>query len=158
MSKMIPNQNSWVGFAATVANIAAPTAAELTAATNVTPLLISINASSTGNTVPTPALDSLFETSVAGTAAAQFTADFYRDDDDDFAWNLLPRGTEGFFIISRFGGTGTNKKPVATQTCEVWPVYTTSRSSSSLTSNTAETFTLTCSVPREPDEDAVVTA
>jgi len=158
--KIIPNQNTWVGFATTVADIDSPTAAEVGAAINVTPLLISINASTTGNTVPTPTLDTLFETSVPGTSAAQFSADFYRDDDedDDIAWPLLPRGTKGYFLISRFGGTGPNKRPAATQGLEVWPVTITSRSMAQLSSNTAQTFTVTAAVPREPAEDAVVVA
>jgi hypothetical protein len=158
--KVIPNQNTWVGFATTVVDIDAPKASEITAAINVTPVLISINASSTGNTVPTPTLDTLFETSVPGTTAAQFSADFYRDDDEDkdIAWAALPRGTKGYFIISRFGGTGPDRKPAVGQACEVWPVQITSRSMGQMASNTAETFTVTASVPEEPAEDAVVAA
>src|SRR4051812_45605590 len=116
MARLIPNENTYVAFAAagSITNIHAPTAAQVTAATNVTGLLISLNASSRGNTVPTPSFDTLFETSTAGTSAATFDADFYRDDDNDDAWELLPRGTNGYFIISRFGGTGTANKPVAT--------------------------------------------
>lgn len=157
--RIIPNQNTWVGFSPTLpANLDAPSVAEVGAATTVTGLLVTINAGSTGNTVPTPALDSLFETSVPGTSAAQFTADFYRDDDNDVAWNLLPRGTEGVFYIKRFGGTGTERRPGSTQDIEVWPVQVTSRTAGPLTSNTAQTFTVTCSVPQEPHEDAVVAA
>lgn len=158
MTKIIPNEESFIGFATTVVAIAAPSTAEIAAAVNLTKYLISITASSTGNTVPTPTLDTLFETSVGGTTAAQFSADFYRDDTDDLAWETLPRGTKGYFIISRFGGTGTDRRPVALQTCEVWPTAVTSRSSAALSSNTAQTFTVTCSVPVEPAEDAVVAA
>jgi len=115
MARLIPNQNTWVGFAATVSNIAAPTAAEVTAAINLTSFVISLNAASQGNTVPTPAFDSLFETSIVGTSQASFSGDFYRDNgsNNDKAWTTLPRNTNGFFIISRFGGSGTGKKPVA---------------------------------------------
>lgn len=158
MTKIIPNEESFVGFATTVASKNAPTAANVASAVDLTHLLISITASSTGNTVPTPTLDTLFETSIGGTSAAQFSADFYRDDTDDVAWETLPRGTQGFMIISRYGGTGLNRRPVATQNCEVWPIIVTSRSSAALASNTAQTFTVTCSVPVEPAEDAVVVA
>lgn len=158
MSKIIPNEESWVGFGTTVASQAAPTAANLTAAINLTPFLISITASSTGNTVPTPTLDKLFESSVKGTSAAQFSADFYRDDVADTAWDTLPRNTDGYFFISRFGGTGPLFRPAVGQSLEVWPVGVTSRSASAMTSNTAQTFTVTCSVPSEPSEDAVVAA
>jgi hypothetical protein len=158
MARIIPNENSWVGFATTVANKNAPTAAEVTAAVNLTSFLISINASSQGNTVPTPALDTLFETSVPGTSTATFSADFYRDTTADTAWTTLPRGTAGFFIISRFGGAGANNKPIATDVVEVWPVTVTSRTNSNMSSNQVLTFTLTCSVNIEPSEAATVAA
>lgn len=156
MTKVIPNANTWVGFATTVANIQSPTTTEITNSVNLTPLLISITASSTGNTVPTPTLDTLFETNIPGTSAADFSADFYRDDASDTAWTTLPRGTKGFFIISRFGGTGVNKRPVSGQKVEVWPVQVTARSAGAMTSNTAQTFTSMCSVPIEPAESATV--
>lgn len=156
MSRIIPNENSWIAFATAIANIHAPTVAELSAAIDLTDYIVTINASTTGNTVPTPSLKSLFETSVPGTAAAQFTSDMYRDDEDDLAWTTLPRNTKGFFLISRFGGTGAANMPVATQSVEVWPVHVSSRAGGALSSNTAQTFTVTCSVPDEPDEDAVV--
>lgn len=158
MSRLIPNENTWLGFATTVASIAAPTAAEVDAAVELAPFLISLNASSRGNVVPTPSLDTLFETSIPGTVQASFDADFYRDDDNDLAWETLPRATEGYFVISRFGGTGTANLPIATDEVEVWPVMIVSRSSANMTSNTAMTFTLSCSVPSEPDEAAIVAA
>lgn len=157
MARIIPNENTWVGFA-TTANLTAPTAAQVTAAINLTPYVISLNASSRGNTVPTPAFDSLFETSTAGTSAATFDADFYRDDEDDTAWETLPRGTRGFFLISRFGGTGSDNKPVATDVIEVWPVMVTSRTMANMSSNTVMTFTASCSVNVEPNEAATVAA
>ncbi|MEO6203992.1 MAG: hypothetical protein ABIO67_01210 [Mycobacteriales bacterium] len=165
MSNLIPNENTWVGFlVATVPKpngvgiISAPTVAEVGSAVDLTDFLVSLNASASGNTVPTPRLKSLFETSVNGTSTATFTGDFYRDDEADLAWDTLPRGTKGCFLIKRFGGTGTAGKPVAAETVEVWPVNVTSRAAGALTSGTAQMFTLTCSVPREPDEDAVVSA
>ena len=160
MARIIPNENTWIGFAAdgAITNTAAPTAAQVAAAIDLTGYTISLNASSRGNTVPTPSFDTLFETSVSGTSAATFDADFYRDDEDDTAWETLPRGTRGFFIISRFGGTGTNNLPVATDKVEVWPVHVTSRTMANMSSNTVMTFTVSCSVNVEPAEDAVVAA
>ena len=94
MARLIPNENTWIGFAAAggVTNIQAPTAAQVAGAVELTDYCISLNASSRGNTVPTPSFDSLFETSTAGTSAATFDADFYRDDEDDLAWETLERG------------------------------------------------------------------
>lgn len=159
MARVIPNEQTWVGFATTiVAADLEPTAAEVTAATNLTPLLMGINAASQGNTVPTPSFDSLFETSIIGTSQATFSADFYRDDVNDDAWEALPRGTAGYFIISRFGGSGTDQKPIAGDVVEVWPVTVVSRTAANMANNTVQTFTITCSVNIEPNEAAVVAA
>ena len=160
MSTLIPNENCWIGFSTSMpsASDLIPSAAEIDAATELTDYIVQITASSQGNTVPTPKLSSLFETSIAGTSSAQFSAELYRDSvkANDTAWTMLPRGTSGVFYISRFGGTGTGKKPIATDTVEVWPIIVTSRSASSMSSNTAQTFSLTCSVPVKPNEDAVI--
>lgn len=160
MARIIPNENTWIGFAAdgSITNISAPTASQVAAAIDLTGFAISLNASSRGNTVPTPAFDSLFETSTAGTSAATFDADFYRDDEDDDAWETLPRGTRGHFIISRFGGSGTDNLPIADDEVEVWPVMVTSRTMANMSSNTVLTFTVSCSVNEEPDEAATVAA
>lgn len=159
MSTLIPNENSYIAFSTTVpTNLAAPTAAQVAAATELTDFIISLTAAAQGNTVPTPRLKRLFETSIPGTSSAQFTSEMYRDDTTDTAWDMLPRDTAGVFYISRFGGTGTGKLPIATDVVEVWPVRVTSRAAGAMTSNTAQTFTLTCAVPEEPVEDAVVAA
>lgn len=160
MARIIPNENTWIGFAAagTITNINAPTAANIDACTDITGFVISLNASSRGNTVPTPSFDTLFETTTTGTSAATFDIDLYRDDDVDTAWEILPRGTSGHFVISRFGGSGTDQKPIATDTVEVWPVAVTSRTMANMSNNTVQTFTVTCAVNVEPDEDATVAA
>jgi hypothetical protein len=161
VSKLIPNENTFVGFEEVTdfpTNLDAPSAADIAGSENLTPFVVSINASATGNTVPTPALDSLFETSVPGTSAATFQADFYRDDENDTAWDALERGKKGVFYISRFGGKGADKMPILADKCEVWPVIITSRSAAALSSNTAQTFTVTAAVVIEPAETATVAA
>lgn len=136
----------------TGSNIALPTAANIAACENLTPLTTSVNFSSQGNNVPTPALDRLFETSILGTSQATATADFYRDNETDTAWNALPRKAIGFIIMSRFSAN-----PVDGSIVEVWPVRVTSRAMANMTNNTVETFTVTFAVPSEPNEAAVVT-
>lgn len=159
MSKLIPNEVSQVRFVPDggIANIAAPTVAEINAGTDLTAFVVSLDASTRGNTVNTPALDSLFETSIPGTVTATFTMEVYRDDTTDTAWTTLPRGTDGFIVIARFGfGGATVSDPAIGDVVEVWPISVISRSASALTSNDAQRATVECSVPVEPDEDAVV--
>ena len=162
MSTLIPNENCWIGFSTAMPAAASlqPTVAEISACVELTEFFISLTANATGNTVPTPKLSTLFEPSIPGTSTAQFSGELYRDSDpdEDIAWNTLPRDTQGIFYISRFGGSGTGRKPVAADVVEAWPVRVTTRAGSAMTSNTAQTFSLTCSVPKEPNEDAVVLA
>lgn len=160
MSKIIPNENTWVGFAATIADIAAPTEAEVAAAIPLTHLLISINATAQGNMLPTPQLDSLYELSIPGTVQAQFSADFYRDDetDKDTAWTTLPRGTDGYMVLSRFGGSGANQIPEAGDSVEIWPIKVTSRAVQNMASNAVITFQVIAAVPEEPSENSTVAA
>lgn len=158
MSTLIPNENCWIGFGDVMPASATlvPTGAELTAAVDLTEYIISITASAQGNTVPIPSLSSMFERSIPGTSTATFTAEMYRDsiEVDDVAWAALARGTKGVFYIARFKAG----KPVATDTIEVWPVNVSSRVASAMSSNTAQTFSLTCSVPEIPNEAALIAA
>jgi hypothetical protein len=166
MARIIPNENTWIGFLADTTPLAdpsAPSVANVAAAINLTAFCISLNASARGNTVPTPSFDSLFETSTAGTSAATFDADFYRDDEEDTAWESLYRGRRGHFIIARFGFSGpasasASSTPVTGDDCEVWPVMITSRTMANMSSNTVLTFTASCAVMEEPAEDATVAA
>lgn len=155
MARIIPNENTWVGFATTLTGTkSAPKVADVTGAVDLTHYLVSINAMAQGNAVPTPSFDTLFETTILGTSQATFTADFYRDSGtgNDKAWDTLPRSTVGFFIIARFGGIPST----AGALCEVWPVTVLSRAMANMSNNTVETFTVTCAVPDEPAESATV--
>jgi hypothetical protein len=158
MSTLIPNENCWIGFSETMPASATlvPTLVELAAAVDMTDFIISLTASSTGNTVPVPSLKSLFEKTIPGTSTATFTAEMYRDSikAEDIAWDTLPRDTTGCFFIARFQAG----VPVAADTIEAWPIKVTSRTASAMSSNTAQTFTLTCSVPEVPNEAALIAA
>jgi len=157
MSRLIPNENTQVVFVATIANADLnPSAAEINGGTELTDFLVTLDASTTGNTVPTPSFASLFETSISGTVSATFTAEFYRDDETDTAWTTLPRATSGYFVISRFGFSGAAGAAAATDVVEVWPVLITARSAMSLTNNEVQRFGIESSVPQEPNEAAVV--
>lgn len=165
MSNLIPNEQTFVGFIPAAPGKrfgltvnGAPTLAEINAAIDITDYLVSLNASSSGNTVPTPRLKSLFETSVPGTSSATFTADFYRDDENDLAWDTLGRGVYGTFIVQRFGGSGPDLRPAAGEKTEVWSVIVVSAAAGALSSGQAQQFSLTGSVPIEPDEKYVVPA
>lgn len=156
MARLIPNETTRVDFVTDIADITAPTTTEIEAGTQLTSFLVTLESSTSGQTVPTPSFDSLFETNIPGTASATFTAEFYRDDETDTAWDTLPRQTEGHFVIARFGYSGTDNAPATGDDCEVWPVRVITRSALALTNNEVQRFNLECAVPTEPAEDATV--
>lgn len=157
MARLIPNETTKVHFVPAIASAALePTVTEITGGTDLTKDLVTLEASTTGQTVPTPSFDTLFETSIPGTVTATFTAEFYLDDEDNGAWDALPRGTSGYFVIARFGWSGTGNVPVADDECEVWPVRITTRSALALTNNESQRFNIEASVPVEPNEAAEV--
>jgi hypothetical protein len=159
MARVIPNEVTQVVFVPVVADEdLVPTVTEIEAGTELTSELVTLDASTTGNTVPTPSFASLFETSISGTVSATFTAEFYRDDEDDVAWDALPRATRGYFVIARFGFSGTDGAPDAGDEVEVWPILITARSALSLTNNEVQRFGIEASVFQEPNETAAITA
>lgn len=161
MGRVIPNEQTWVGFVpdfASLADYMNPTQAEIAdpSMIDMTPFLMSLNASAQGNVVPTPSFDSLFETSIVGTSQATFSGDFYRDDVTDTAWTTLTRGTKGYFVISRFGGSGLDQIPLTGDHVEVWPVEIVSRTAAAMANNTVQSFTITAAVNFVPAENAIV--
>ena len=159
MARLIPNENTQVHFLPTVADEDLnPTVGEIEGGTDLTDFILTLDGSTTGNTLPTPTFASLFETSISGTVTATFTAEFYRDDETDTAWDTLPRGTDGYFVVARFGFSGTDGAPVADDDCEVWPVRITARSAMALTNNEVQRFGIEAAIPQEPNEDATVSA
>ena len=159
MARLIPNENTKVHFVPEIADEDLnPTDTEINGGTDLTGFLVTLDASTTGNTVPTPSFDSLFETSISGTVTATFTAEFYRDDEDDTAWETLPRATDGYFVVARMGWGGAENEPEADDDCEVWPVRITSRSALALTNNEVQRFGIEAAIPEEPNENAAVTA
>lgn len=130
------------------------TVADVNATINLTSFCTSLNASLSGNAVPTPDLSQLFENNIIGTYQATFSADFYRDDTTDTAWNTLPRNTGGYILVARYGGIPNT----AGTLCEVWPITVLSRTMSNMASNSVETFTVTCVCPAQPNDNAKTVA
>lgn len=157
--RYIPNQHSWFAFVTTIASVNAPKATELNAAAPasqvLTPLITGLTASTTGQAVPTPGLDSLFETSIAGTVQATFQIDGYRDDvpANDLLWTTLPRGTSGFFVVALKAGGGV---PAVADKVDVWPIQVLSRTVPNFTSGQVVACQIMCSVPAVPGENVAV--
>lgn len=120
MAKTTSEKKVKVYFLPTVASKAAPTVANITGGTNITPQLptTGVAVEWTQNNASIPMLDEAFTAEQIGTEAAAITLTFTRDetDADDDAWNLFERGLTGYLLISRFG------TPAATSRVEVYPI------------------------------------
>lgn len=150
----LPAQPTTPPTVGSASNLAAPTVADVNESIELTEFVSGLNFSAQGNTVPTPNIARLFETSIPGTSQGTATMDCYRDDEIDTAWEVLTRGSTVYVILSRYGG----KPGTAGRKCEVWPLRVASRAMANLTSNTPATFTTTFGVIDDPAEDAVVVA
>ncbi len=118
MPKSAAEGNVKVYWLTTVASKTAPTNANISAGTHLTPFLPTngVGIDWTQNNASIDMLDASFTPEVIGTEGASITLTFVRDDTTDTAWNLFVRGTNGFILVSRFGTPATGKK------VEVYPV------------------------------------
>lgn len=91
----------------TVSDKEAPTEAEITAGTNLTPQVptAGLDITWTQNNASISMLDEAFTAEQVGTFGASISLTFTRDDDEDedTAWDLFERNLNGFLLISRFG-------------------------------------------------------
>lgn len=163
MARQLSTGNIRVVFAPSVANMAAPTTAEINAGIDLTPQMRrdGLQTPMAGNTVDTSDASSKYNKTGVGTFGGDaWSYTGYRDSATDTAWlalpgpsSSLPDGTAGYLIIRRFGGSGTAW--AASQKVEVAQVNVTSRANDNI-GDTPYTFTATFAVTAEPNLSAVV--
>lgn len=152
MARIIANKNTEVVFITPVpADLEAIDDDDINGGVRLTQYMTSFDNATEGNEVDTPDFSTDFETSIPGTYSATVSAEFYRDDDNDLAWDTLQRGVDGVFCIMRFGTT-------AGDPMEVYPVRVTSRSPVALANNESQRFNMEAAVPDPPLEDEDVPA
>lgn len=156
MARLIADGEIRVHWVVTIANPAAPTVAEITAGTDITPLLSSIDTPNEGEAVPANDLSSAFNKTVPGRFGGSPSLDAYRDDTADTAYALFPRNTIGYLVVRRFGGSNTAF--AAAQKVDVWNVRVITRSANTLDSGSIQMFTVNFAALDEPDEDVAVAA
>lgn len=161
MSRLGSTGEIQVWYAPSVADKSAPTIAEKNAGVNLTGALLrdGLSLPQSGNTIDVAGAASKYNATDAGTYGGDpITASFFRDSvaANDDAWDTLPRGTRGYFVVSRF--EGSESALGAGDRVEVWPIVVISRSNRDIEQDGAYRFDVTCGVPTEPDDDAVVAA
>lgn len=154
MSRTIADGEVLINFAPTIANTSAPTVAELGVGTDVTPFLSTIDTPLDGDAVDSSDLASAFNKTVAGTYGGNISAEMYRDDTTDTAWTTFDRNVEGYFVIRRFGGSGTAW--VIADVAEVYHVRIITKSPGTLDRNNVQMFSVDAAVLDEPVLAAVV--
>lgn len=145
--------------ASSVANPAAPTAAEWNAAEDLTGFMISLDTPLDGSAVDVSDASSKYNKTASGTYGGQpVTAEFYRDSNpaNDTAWNDLPRGTGGYFLVARRGGSGVGGAVQAGDKIDVIPIDVITRNPTAYARNEAARFAVSAAVPDEPEEDVAV--
>lgn len=164
MSRIQFSGTGQLRFLPAVANTAAPTTTEIAAGTNVTAWLRQdgLKRSVVGSMVAVENAAEAFNSSDIGPIDCALWATFYRDSvsGSDVAWNVLVKGTYGYFIVAPFGfsgaGVGTSRAPADGDRCEVWPVGIATRSPDDVGKDSAQLFTIVTAVTEPPNLSAVV--
>jgi hypothetical protein len=154
MPRLISNGEVRIWWATTIANPAAPTVAEINAGTDVTGFLSSLDTPLDGNAPDASDLSSAFNKTVAGKFGGNVSAQMYRDDTTDTAFNLFPRNTTGYLVIRRFGGSTT--AVAGTDDVDVWNLRVVTRSDVALDDESVQAFTVDFAALDEPDIDVNV--
>lgn len=141
-----------------IANIAAPTVAELNAGTDLSCFITKdgVTEPNSQNMTPAAALCERFDAERVGSFGGQLTLKMYRDDvdADDDAYNLIVYGTVGFVVI-RWGPTHATAWAAA-QKVRVFPAEMHEPVMNDSAANTMATFNATMAVTGQPNLKATV--
>ncbi len=145
-------------FVPTIASMIAPTVAELTAGTALGPFMPrdGLDTPQEGETADNSDITSRYNKTSRGNYGGQpITLTLFRDEvaADDDAWTALPRGTSGYVVVRRFGGSTTAW--AASQKVEVFAIEVISRAMAPPAANENQRFVATCAVPQEPVDGTV---
>jgi hypothetical protein len=158
MSRLVYEGRTNVYWATTIANKAAPTIAEITAAVELTDFVakdgVAVNTST--NTADSATIAEVYDAKVVGSYGTDPQLTMFRDDTTDTAWELCVYGTNGFLIIDRFNPSGT--LPSAGDKVEVHPVEMHVPAMQNSATNTQQRFIEQFAGTSAPEWNAVVAA
>ena len=160
MSDVINDGKTRVAWVTTIANIAAPTLAELNAGIDVTERITpdGLNIPAETADVDNSSLASTFTTNRAGRRSFTPEVTFKRGDEpgDDLPWTTLTYQTMGYLVVRRVLSYTTAW--AAGQEVEVYPVECGERNTIPPAPNEVAKFTSQMKLREEPDTSAVVAA
>jgi hypothetical protein len=160
MSRIVPDGFLKVWIVDSIASQSAPTIVEITAGTETTPFLTpaGIDTPEEGTDADISNLSSARDQSIPATIGGELTAEYYRDDQSDDAWDNQARLTITNVVLSRFGGGGADNAIIATDVVEVYPVRISQRSPSRAVRGEAMRFVVNYALSGDPELTATVAA
>lgn len=140
-------------FAPAVANLAAPTRAEITAGADLSPSIAEINGWELTNTpIVTPNLADTFDSNIPGPDSVSDSSLVLDDIDTGSPLRTtLAKGNNGFIIWMPYGD-------VATRRCEVFPVRSSVVSDNKTLDAVNARFTVGFAIPAQPNTEGVIPA
>lgn len=158
MSRYFRRGTTKLYFATTIANLDAPTVAEMAAATEIGCEVADISGFSFANSpINVPDMCSVFVKSIPGEDQADASSmTFYEDNTSNPIKVLLAKAVEGYIVFFPYGVTGGS--PSAGDECEVWPVSVASNTREWNAGNEAAKYMVEFTITDVPDQDAEVVA
>ena len=141
-------------YVSTITAAATPTPAEISAGVDLTGFLTDggFDSPLDGSVSDAADMGSAFNKTQLGTFGGQeLTAEFFRDDASDTAWDTLPRGTTGWFVIGRLGIATPGTFKVGDDV-DIWPIAVASRNPVAVARAVTQRFMVSCAVPGVPTE------
>jgi hypothetical protein len=142
-----------VVYCPVVANVNAPTRAEINAGTDLTPEISEVNGwDITSNEIETPDLATVFTSKIPGsTSIGDSSLTMYADDNGADVRGVLPRGTSGK-ILMMYGGD------IVASKMDVFPIRVRSVGKPVALGDDAATVALAFSITAQPAENVAVPA
>lgn len=160
MARFVYEGYTRIEWVTTIADIAAPTAAELGAGTPLTNFVTKdgLNTPQNQNMVDSATIAETFDAQLVGSWGGALELTMFRDSvaDDDDAWTLFVYGTNGHIVVRR--GIAVATAWAAAQRVEVYPAQMHQPVMQPSAANEQQRFAVSLAVTSAPNLKAVVAA
>jgi len=156
MARFMRKGTTKIFFVPTIASKTAPTAAEVTAGTNLTGQIAEMSGFTFSNSpIQTPDMSTKFVSQIPGEDSTEDSSiTFYEDKSSNPIRTALAKDTNGYIVIFSGGTAGAN--PAAADKCEVWPVTVSSNARRFSAGNEAAQYEVRFATTAEPADNATV--
>lgn len=155
MAKLPYEKNTRVYWCTSISNIAAPTAAEITAGVYLSPFITKdgVQTPNNQNFIDSADIATNYDSQEPGSyGGAPINLTMFRDNTSDTAWNLVVYATRGYLVICRTKSVA----PVAGDKVEVWPAAMHEPVMQNTAANEMQKFTAGFAITSTPNTKATV--